>query len=175
MKTVECVKKFFSQNGLTWFYQICTSKDKKFREATEEDFEILKNNKFEIDFNQDGKVILEVEIDLITFKINGISLKHDFNCYAGEDDKNIKLCEERDLSKEWIMFQLKSKGLIYATMFRDRMEKEKEKVRAHSESRRHQLTRKIEYLNRSIERETEYEKQEIKALEDIEKLAEEIN
>ena len=172
MKTVDCVKRFFDKNGLKWSGSIKTSKEKEFRKAEEEDFNDLKNNYYLIDFTEDGKVILKAEVDLITFKINGISFDNDFVCYSGEDDVNIHLCEERDLSTEWIKFQLKSKGLIYATMFRDRIQKEKEKVRTQSESRRKQLNRKIEYLNRSIEKVNDAEKQEINELEDIEKLAE---
>jgi len=169
MKTVDCVKKFFSSIGLKWTGMLSTTKDKDFREANEEDFETLQEIDYLIDFGKDGQVALNVEIDLINFKINGESLDCGISCYPGDKNENKKLCKPRDLSKDWIKIQLMCKGLIYATLLRKKMEDEKIKIKENSDSTRKKLTKKIEYLTHRIENVDEEEKSQLKQISMMEK------
>ncbi len=169
MKNVLCVKKFFKSEGLNWTGLLATSKDKDFRPATEEDFEVLQEIDYLIDFGKDGQIALMAEIDLINFKINGIDNDVAVSCYPGDKNENKKLCKDRDLTKKWIQFQMSSKGLVFATMIRDRIDQERKKVVEDSESRIKKLEKKIEFLSHKIEDVKDEESQKLKELTKIEK------
>lgn len=174
MKMISCVKKFFEKQGLNWTGKILAAKDKDFRKAGEQDFEILRNNDYLISFGKDGEIALSCEIDLMTFKINGESFDCVYNCYAGDNEENKKLCEERDLSKDFINFQLKNRGLIYAVNLKKKCEKEKDRIHIETASKVKKIEKKIEVLNKRIIVIKEEEKEEINQLIEIEKMAEKV-
>ena len=167
---VENVKEFLKSKGLNWTGDIIR-KGKNFRPATIEDFKNLEMADYLINFGNDGEIALTIEIDDITFKIYGESYDIAYSCYAGENEENKKLCEERDLTKEWIQFQLEKSGLIYAAALRIKCQQKIDDVNKEKEKRKKQLERKIEYLQRSIDKTEENAEAEIKKIKKIEKLA----
>ena len=173
MKVVECVKRFLKEEGLKWKGEAFSSSKKSVVKLTEEDFDNLVERDYIIDFGKDGQVALSIEIDLITFKINGVNINTDLVCYVGDKKENEKLCEERDLSRDWIKYQLKSRGLIYATMFKKRCQEERSKVKEESEKQRKQLQKKIEYLEKKISYVDLDEKQGLKNISNLEKIVKE--
>ena len=174
MNIVENISSFLRVNGLNWTGKLMTGKDEDFRPATAEDFEELNNVDLLISFGKDGEMALSAEIDIINFKILGESFDVACFCYAGDKEENKKLCEGRDLSKDWVKFQLKSSGLIYAVALKTKCDKEREKVEQKSEQRVKQLSRKIAYLQRSIEKVTEDKKQHLNEIKSLEDLADEV-
>jgi len=168
------IKAFLKTNGLNWTGKISRYIDQDFRPATAEDFEDLNNVDLLISFGKDGEIAMSAEIDLINFKILGESLDVACFCYAGDKDENKKLCEARDLSKDWVKFQLKRNGLVYATALRIKCVKEREKVEQKSEQRTKQLNRKISYLQRSIEKIKEDKQQHLNEIKSLEDLADEV-
>lgn len=176
MDLIENIKEFLKIKGLNWTGEVSTRNGKNFRLARVEDFKYLKNADYIIDFGKDGQIALSMEIDEITFKIYGESFDVGFTCYAGHNDKNIKLVrklEDKDFSKEFIKFQLEKCGLVYATLLRKKCEEKKQEVEENEERRIGQLTRKIDYLNKSIQSTKEDSKKKIQSINRLEKLASE--
>lgn len=174
MNLIENIKLFFEKKGLKWTGEIITHRKEDFRPATAEDFKFLSNADYLIDFGEDGKIALSAEIDEVTFKIYGESFDFCYSCYAGDNEKNIKLIrklEDKDFSKEFIKFQLEKCGLVYATLLRRKCEEQKQKVEEEKEKRVKQLTRKIDYLGRSIVKTEENAKKQIRQIKSIENLA----
>lgn len=169
MKNTLCIKKFFKANGLNWTGLVCGEKEDEFRPATEEDFENLSLMDYLIDFGKDGQIALNVEIDTITFKINGESNDCALSCYAGDKEENLKLCEERDLSNNWIHFQLSSKGLSFAITLREKINEARQKVVAESETRIKRIEKKIKFLTIKVEDVKEEQEQKLEHLSQIEK------
>ena len=174
MDIVKDIKAFLGTKGLNWNGEIMAGRDKDFRPATEKDFNELDNYDFLISFGKDGEIAVSIEVDLIHFRINGESFEASCNCYAGDKEENKKLCEERDLSKEWVMFELKSNGLIYAAALKLQCAREKEKTETQSEQRVKQLDRKIAYLERSKEKVEENKNIRLNEIASIEKLVQEV-
>jgi len=170
MKVVECVKRFLKQEGLIWKGEAISFSGKSIKKLTEEDFDKLTERDYIIDFGKDGQVALTMEIDLINFKIIGVNLDCTLNCYCGDKKENEKLCEERDLSKEWIKYQLMSRGLVYATMFKQRCNEEREKVKEESNKQRKQIQKKIEFLEKKMTYVDFDEKQGLKNISNLEKI-----
>lgn len=167
---VENVKAFLKELGLNWKGSIITHREKDFRPATEEDFKFLGNADYLIDFGKDGEIAISIEIDEITFKIYGESFDLAYTCYAGDNEKNLKLIrklEDKDFSNEWIKFQLKKSGLVYAAALRLKCLEKKQKINEESERKQKQYRRKIEYLNRCIEKN---ENARIRECNEIEKI-----
>ena len=171
---MDYLKLFFKLNGLNWTGFVCGYKDDDFRPATEEDFDKLKELDYLIAFGKDGQIALNAEIDLITFKINGESFDYAVSCYAGDNNQNKKVCKERDLSKEWIKFQLQNKGMVYATALRRICKDLKDEVKDETERRIRKIKLKIEHLNNSIEKTEESYNQKIKEINKLEKMADNI-
>ena len=112
---IESIKEFLKQQNLNWTGNI--SKGMDFYPADEQDFKDLEIIEFLISFGADGMMALSVEIDCANFNILGI-----FNDYWFEKDASEKFKElgkARDLSQEWINFQINKKGLLYAVKLRD--------------------------------------------------------
>lgn len=174
MNIVLNIKNFLKDQGLRWTGMLMKGKEKQFRLAKSADFENLDYVDLLLDFGADGNMAICVEIDLFNFKIHGESFDFGFSCYAGDNDKNLKLCEERDLKQEWIKFQKQNNGLVYLTAVRKKCEEEKAKISQQRETRVKQLTKKIEFLNRSINRVKNNAQEEIKSLEETIKTIEEM-
>lgn len=174
MDFIQNIKKFLKLQSLNWTGEIILGKEKDFRPATLEDFSKLQDMDFRINFGTDGEVALSMEIDLINFKINGETFDIVYTCYAGDNEENKSLCEERDLSTEWVKYQLKQNGLVYNTMLRKKCEEEKLKIQEETKRKEKQLERKIKYLKRSIDKTKENSNREITKLEYYENLAKEI-
>ena len=174
MNLIENIKEFFKLKGLNWTGDILTQTGKNFRPSTEQDFESLRNLDYLIDFGEDGQIALSAEIDSITFKVYGESFDVGFTCFAGKNEKNLKLIrklEDKDLSKEFVQFQLQKCGLIYAVLLRKKCEEKTQQVEDEKQKRVNQLTRKIEYLTRNVEGTEEAAKKEIKAINGLKNLA----
>ena len=174
MDIVKDIKAFLKKNGLNWTGKMMAGIDQDFSYAPVGAFEHLQTVDLLISFGKDGEIALSAEIDLINFKILGESFDVPYSCYAGHNGENKKLCEERDLSKEWVEFQLKTNGLVYATALRCRCAQKKEETIKQSEQRVKQLSRKIAYLQRSIEKVTEYKQQHLNEIKSLEDLANEV-
>ena len=112
---LEEIKEFLNQNGLNWTGNISKSSNINFRKAAEEDFKTLEIADFLISFESDGYMAIAVELDLANFRILGETFDYAVDVYAGNNVYNKSLCEEKDLSQEWINFQLKKNGLLYFT------------------------------------------------------------
>lgn len=178
MDLIENIKAFFKTKGLNWTGEIITHRKEDFRPATAEDFKFLGNADYLIDFGEDGKIALSAEIDLITFKIYGETFDVCYSCYAGDNEENKKLIEsleDKDFSKEFIQFQLKSSGLLYAAALRIKCQEQRTKVEEEAGRRVKQLTRKIGYLNSKIKKTEDEAFDKIKEINDIEKLADKFN
>ena len=117
---------------------------------------------------------LHYRLKLINFKIHGESFDVACSCYAGDKEENKKLCEERDLSKDWIRYQLKMNGLIYAVLLKNKCDEERAKLRQKSEQRVKQLDKKISYLKRSKEKIEEEKQNKLKEIKSLEDLADEV-
>jgi len=122
MDLVEHIKNFLAQQGLNWNGEIEYEIKKNhqsiadFRMARAEDFEKEGDTQtIIIDFGKLGQIALVVSINLINFRIEGTAPEYGFTCYAGDNDENVKLCEERDLSQEWLEYMLVNGGLVYRT------------------------------------------------------------
>jgi hypothetical protein len=174
MDLIANIKKFLRTKGLNWNGQIIKGKEKEVRFAGERDFENCDITDMLLSFGSDGYMAITAEIDLTNFKIHGECFDYGFSCYAGDNDKNIKLCQEQDLTKEWIEFQIKNSGLLFASALRVKCEKDKAKVKETTETRVNQLNRKIEYLQRSIDKIKSNETEKLKEIQELEKLAESI-
>lgn len=172
MNNIKHIKNFFKENGLEWTGLLCGPKDDDFRPATEEDFKKLNNLDYLINFGEDGQIALNAEIDLITFIINGESFDYAVSCYAKEEHEEV--CQERNLSKEWISFQLKNRDLVFSTLLRNKCNELKDSIKEDKDRRVKRLSNKIEYLTRSIGKvEAEYERK-LKDITEIENLVKEV-
>lgn len=171
---VENIKAYLQSKGLNWTGEIVSHKGKKFRPATEDDFKFLSCNDYLIDFGEAGEVVLSIEIDEMTFRCYGETFDIAYSNYAGKDKeikKLIKTFEDKDLSKEFIKFQLKNSGLVYAAALRMKCVEKKQQINEESERRQKQFKRKIEYLNRCIEKNENARIRDCKEIEKIIQLA----
>lgn len=179
MNLVEHIKEFLKKQGLNWNgeieYKIKTKKGKvaDFRQAESSDFEKEGEQQIIIiDFKEDGQIALEVSIDLMNFKILGTALDFGLTCYAGEHDKNIKLCRERDLSNEWLKYLLVNGGLVYRTAIKNILDMKKQEAEQYLNKRIGDLDRKIGYL----EKKKDYEKQSYeKKISNLKKLEKKVD
>ena len=177
MDFIQDIKDFFKKLGLNWNGFINKRGTSGFVEARSENFEDLQQYSFNIDFKEGGMCGLCAEIDTITFKINNEDLTYQLS-YLNEDFlkniEKIRSLEEKDFSREFIQFQIQRHGLIYATMVRQKCDEKKSVVQEESNKRVKQLTRKIEYLNRCVQKTEEEASDKIKDIEDIESLIEDV-
>ncbi len=179
MNLIDHIKGFLLTKGLNWNgeieYEIKTKKGKvaDFRQAESYDFEKEgEEQTIIIDFNKDGQIALEVAIDLINFKILGIALDYGLTCYAGKNDKNEKLCRERDLSNEWLKYMLVNGGLVYRTAIKELLDMKKVEAKEFLNKRVNDLDRKIGYL----EKKKDYEKQSYEnKIADLKKLEKKVD
>ncbi|MBQ9795994.1 MAG: hypothetical protein IJW36_03460 [Clostridia bacterium] len=79
--------------------------------------------------------------------------------------------EDKDFSKEFVQFQLKTSGLLYAAALRIKCAEEKERIKQEHETRRKRLNRKISMLTNRLATNDENEKKEIREITKLEKLA----
>ena len=140
------IKEFLKQNGLNWSGEISTALNQDFYKAKEEDFKDVDIIDFLITFDNQEYMAISIELDLAKFTILGESVACGFDKYAGNNLKNKKLCEERDLSQDWVKFQLRKNGLIYATTLRSYCEKNKNRIERSYEEKEKILNAKIKVL-----------------------------
>lgn len=174
MDLIEIIKEFLKTKSLNWTGYISTHKDEDFRPAKIEDFEHLSNADYLIDFGEDGQMALSIEVDDITFKIYGESYDVGFSCYAGDNEKNIKLIqkiEDKDLSEKFIKFQLETCGLVRARYIIKRSQEEQQKIKAKHETIRTKKAKKIKFLKQGIQNDKIFEKEELKEFLKIERMA----
>lgn len=179
MNLIGHIKNFLATEGLNWNgeieYKIKTKKGKvaDFRQAESSDFEKEgEQQTIIIDFGKDGQIALEVSIDLMNFKILGIALDYGLTCYSGEDDKNEKICRERDLSNEWFKYMLVNGGLVYRTAIKNILDMKKVEAEEYLNKRINDLDRKIGYL----EKKKDYEKQSYeKKISNLKKLEKKVD
>ena len=166
------IKGFLKQNGLEWTGDISTYKNQDFKPAKEEDFKDLDIIHFLISFENEGYMAIGIELDLIRFTILGESIGVGFDKYAG-NEKNKKLFEERDLSKEWIDFQLKNNTLVYASLLRKCCEKERKIINTMYDGREERILNKIEELQRRTKELKLERNQKLEQINQLEQKAEE--
>ena len=170
---IEKIKAFFNELGLNWSGKIISQIHDNEIDAKDEDFEKLKNLELIMDFGKEGKIVLSCEIDLLNFRIYGEAFDVYGYCPAGLTKESIKLCRERDVSEQWVKFQLENCDLVYATIIKKKYEEKKTQINNESERRKKQLERKIKYLNSSIDKVEEARKKEVAICDKFIKLAEE--
>lgn len=175
MNYVENIKKFLKSQGLIWTGHVYKNSKNKLKGVKDEDFEKLEEKTLIINFGEDGLCGMDAEIDIMNFRINGENTHCPFTAYAGDDEQNVVLLRERNLSKEWVQFQLKNCGLVYAVALRKKCEEEKIKVQQDAETERRHLTKKIEYLGKRLVRTNEEEERKIKKISEIEELANQVD
>ncbi len=155
MNLIDHIKKFLATKGLNWTGEIEFAKMDKigtwadFRQAEIRDFEIEgQTQTIVIDFSKDGQIALVVVIDLINFEIKGIAPEYGLTCYAGDNDENVELCRERDLSQEWLEYMLVNGGLVYRSAIINLCAEKK--ILAETSFNNHQkiIDREIENLER---------------------------
>ena len=171
---VENTKEFLKLKGLNWTGNIVSHSGKTTRQAKEEDFKNLTVTDYLIDFGEEGEVSLALEVDEITFKCYGETFDIGYEKYAGnnkEIKKLIKSLNNKDFSEEFIKFQLKKSGLIYAATLRLKCLEKKNKINEDSLRREKQYRRKIDYLYRNIEKEENSRIKQCEEIDNILKLA----
>ena len=153
MEFIQNVKLFFESLGLNWNGTIYNAKTKDFIEAKEEDFNSLKKQTYMLDFRDGDSCGLVAEISHSTFIVNGedfeLSLYENSPNYI-ENIKKIESLDNIDLSEKFIKFSLKNMGLVYALLIKRKFEEKKEVINSDAEKRQKQLTRKIDFLNKSL-------------------------
>ena len=163
---IERIKAFFKQNGLNWTGDISTMYDDDFRPAEDKDFKEKDIYNLLLSF-EEGNACLLVEIDLVSFYVLGEFKDIYFDKYAGIEDKNKELMKQRDLSKEWIDFQMKNNGLVYITAVKKYCENRKAIIEKHYEEKEKLLKEKLNNLQKNREK-------SLKEYEDLEALIESI-
>lgn len=174
MNYVENIKKFLKTQGLIWTGHVYKNSKNKLNNVKDSDFEKLAEKTLIINFGEDGLCGMDAEIDLMTFRINGENINCPFTAYAGDDELNVELLRERNLSKEWVQFQLKNCGLVYAVALRKKCEEEKIRVQQEAETERKHLNKKIEYLGKRLIRANAEEERKIKKISEIEEMAKDV-
>ena len=124
---IERIKEFLKQHNLDWTGEIITMFDDNFRTAEDKDFKEKDIYNLLISFKE-GNACLAVEIDLVSFYVLGEFKDLSFEKYAGKEEKNQELMEKRDLSKEWVEFQLKNSPLVYSIALKKFCEKRKTEI-----------------------------------------------
>ena len=147
---IERIKEFLKQNNMEWTGDIITYKDDDFRAATDKDFRLKDIYNLLISF-PDGNMCASIEIDIVGFYIVGELKGIYIENYAGNNEENQKFFEQRDLSKEWIDFQLKNYSLVYAAALRKYCEKNKQLVETRYEEKERMLKSRLESLQRDKE------------------------
>ena len=163
---IERIKAFLKQNGLDWTGDISTMYDDDFRPAEDKDFKEKDIYNLLLSF-EEGNACLLVEIDLVSFYVLGEFKDIYFDKYAGIEDKNKELMKQRDLSKEWIDFQMKNNGLVYITAVKKYCENRKAIIEKHYEEKEKLLKEKLNNLQKNREK-------SLKEYEDLEALIESI-
>lgn len=161
---IERIKAFLKQNGLDWTGKISTMYDDDFRTAEDKDFKEKDIYNLLISF-EEGDACLSVEIDLVSFYVLGEFKDIYFDKYAGIEDKNKDLMKQRDLSKEWIDFQMKNNRLVYSVALKKYCEKRKAIIEKHYEEKEKLLIAKLNNLQKNKEK-------SLKEYEDLEALIE---
>lgn len=170
MELVESIKLFFNQLGINWNGSIFQKEQKDFIDPTEDDFKKLEMRTFMIEFEDGDCCGLVAEIDNTSFRINGEDERLQLSKNSlNHKDNILKLreIEYTDFSEKFIKFQLKTRGLVYATLVREKLEEKKNLINSEAKKREKQLTRKIEFLNRSVERNEETRREQIQEIDNI--------
>ena len=142
--------------------------DDDFRPAEDKDFKEKDIYNLLLSF-EEGNACLLVEIDLVSFYVLGEFKDIYFDKYAGIEDKNKDLMKQRDLSKEWIDFQMKNNGLVYITAVKKYCENRKAIIEKHYDEKEKLLKEKLNNLQKNKEKSLkEYEALEA-LIESIEK------
>lgn len=163
---IERIKAFLKQIGLDWTGEISTMYDDDFRTAEDKDFKEKDIFYLLLSF-EEGNACLVVEIDLVSFCILGEFKDIYFDKYAGIEDKNKELMKQRDLSKEWVDFQLKNSPLVYRDALKKFCEKRKQTIEKHYQEKERLLKAKLDNLQKNKEK-------SLKEYEDLEALIENV-
>lgn len=161
---IERIKGFLEQNKLNWTGEIITMFDNDFRPAEDKDFKEKDIFNLLLSF-EEGNACLAVEIDLVSFYVLGEFHDLCFEKYAGNKEQNKELMQQRDLSKEWVEFQLKNSPLVYSTALKKYCEKRKAEIEKSYEKSEKLLKAKLNNLQMNKE-------QRLKEYDDLEALIE---
>lgn len=159
---VECIKLFFNKLGIEWNGFIKTNNHKAFREANIQDFEKTKMCSFLVNKKELGEFLIIAEVDELNFNIYSISLKDELSEIT------------KDMSKEWIELQLKTKGLIFATRLKKKCAEQRENIKSEHEKKKKQLQDKIEHLKQRLDYKDKEMKEELLKIDFIENLTNDI-
>lgn len=169
---IEDIKKFLETQNLHWTGDISKSTYQDFSPAKEKDFEELDIIDFLLKFGSQGYMAISIELDLKRFNILGETFDCGFDKYAGKNIANKELCVARDLSSDWVDFQLKNNTLLYASALRVACQKERNIIKMQYKSKEEDIDRQMKELYIKKVTLNNEKQQKIEAIEDLEKRAE---
>ena len=106
-------------------------------------------------------IAISVDINLTTFNIYGIDSKYNDCYYIDEKTKDLLQC---NLSKDWIKFCSKNRGLVYQKALEKSLKEKINKINKSTSKQIEKLNNKIEDLNKSRQ-------EKIESLEDVRDIA----
>ena len=156
---IESIKKFLNKYNLEWKGHIATIYSPEFYNAGKKDFKEKEIVKFLIYTGENKCLEVYIEIDIATFEVVSIKEKDDNGIERNVEIESI--IEKKDLSQEWIKFQLSENSLIYAVALKEYCEKHKKRINL-------EYDKKVEKIKKRLDAVDEYRVSALKKYEDIE-------
>lgn len=158
MEKIELIKEFLNKNSINWDGCIYDKTKEVVRLATEKDFNIRSRKTLMVNLNDNKQLIaISADIYLTQFVMYGIDYDY-VDCYLMDEDYQDLF--EKDLSKNWIRFCAKRKGLIYQLAVEKVLKKKEMRIKSCS-------NKQIEILNDKINTIKKRTKKEIDIIREI--------
>ncbi len=143
---IETIKKFLKRYDLGWTGLIATVYEQDFHKASEKDFKEMGIVNFQVYTSKNKYLEVYVEIDLVNFNVLSIKEKDANGIEKDVELENIQ--KNQDLSKEWVEFQLREKGMMFGVDVKKYCEKHKKRINFQYDLKAEKIVKSLDAVDR---------------------------